>query len=83
MRNIWTAILITICLGLFFDVVHLHREVRLLSDITALQTQNIGHLTEVTSRQNDLIQANWRDIEAISSHVMVWAEVFQERPGVK
>ena len=83
MRNISTGILIVIVLGLFIDAVHLHREVRLLSEITAMQTQNIGYLTEVTSRQNDLIQANWRDIEAISSHVMVWAEVFQERPGVK
>lgn len=74
MKNFWTAILITICLGLFIDVVYLHREVA--------KQELINQALYQYQRQTwELLQYTMRDVDAIGSQVAVWQEMEQYPPG--
>jgi hypothetical protein len=82
-RNIFTGILIAIVLGLFLDVVYLHREVAEVTKEASKQKQINQALYQYQHQQWELLQATMRDVDAVNSHVAVWAEVFQERPEVE
>jgi sensor domain CHASE-containing protein len=76
MRNFWTGILIVAVLALTYGYKH-------QNIINQQQAKQLAAYQQELERLNSLVQANWRDIEAISSHVMLWAEEMQYRPGVK